>query len=199
MKHLFIIGGMGAGKSSATKALVDQGLAHIDLDKVGHDVLTWDIVRGELVDAFGDDILGDDGQIVRSRLAEKAFQNPAETRKLNRITMPRIEESFMDRIDELEASGTEAVVVEFSVFKNRVSLANSADVVIAILAPMDARIERAVASGFDEEDVRRRIARQITDADRVEAADVVFNNDSTKEALYNDVTAWWKEYSSASI
>lgn len=197
MKQLFIIGGMGAGKSSATKALVDQGLAHIDLDKVGHDVLTWDIVRGELVDAFGDDILGDDGQIVRSRLAEKAFQNPAETRKLNRITMPRIEESFMDRIDELEASGTEAVVVEFSVFKNRVSLANSADVVIAILAPMDARIERAVASGFDEEDVRRRIARQITDADRVEAADVVFNNDSTKEALYNDVTAWWKEYSSA--
>ncbi len=197
MKQLFIIGGMGAGKSSATKALVDQGLAHIDLDKVGHDVLTWDIVRGELVDAFGDDILGDDGQIVRSRLAEKAFQNPAETRKLNRITMPRIEESFMDRIDELEASGTEAVVVEFSVFKNRVSLANSADVVIAILAPMDARIERAVASGFDEEDVRRRIARQITDADRVEAADVVFNNDSTKEALYSDVKAWWKEYSSA--
>ncbi|MCI9628094.1 MAG: dephospho-CoA kinase [Eggerthellaceae bacterium] len=199
MKQLFIIGGMGAGKSSATKALVDQGLAHIDLDKVGHDVLTWDIVRGELVDAFGDDILGDDGQIVRSRLAEKAFQNPAETRKLNRITMPRIEESFMDRIDELEASGTEAVVVEFSVFKNRVSLANSADVVIAILAPMDARIERAVASGFDEEDVRRRIARQITDADRVEAADVVFNNDSTKEALYSDVKAWWKEYSSESI
>ena len=197
MKQLFIIGGMGAGKSSATKALVDQGLAHIDLDKVGHDVLTWDIVRGELVDAFGDDILGDDGQIVRSRLAEKAFQNPAETRKLNRITMPRIEESFMDRIDELEASGTEAVVVEFSVFKNRVSLANSADVVIAILAPMDARIERAVASGFDEEDVRRRIARQITDADRVEAADVVFNNDSTKEALYSDVKAWLKEYSSA--
>ncbi len=199
MKQLFIIGGMGAGKSSATKALVDQGLAHIDLDKVGHDVLTWDIVRGELVDAFGDDILGDDGQIVRSRLAEKAFQNPAETRKLNRITMPRIEESFMDRIDELEASGTEAVVVEFSVFKNRVSLANSADVVIAILAPMDARIERAVASGFDEEDVRRRIARQITDADRVEAADVVFNNDSTKEALYSDVKAWWKEYSSAGL
>lgn len=195
MKQLFIIGGMGAGKSSATKALVDQGLAHIDLDKVGHDVLKWEIVKNELVEAFGSDILGDDGEIVRSRLAEKAFQNPAETRKLNRITMPRIEESFMDQIDELEANGVEAVVVEFSVFKNRVSLANSADVVIAILAPMDARIERAVASGFDEDDVRRRIARQITDADRVEAADVVFNNDSTKEALYNEVVEWWKTYS----
>lgn len=194
MKQIFIIGGMGAGKSSATRALIDQGLAHIDLDKYGHEVLKWEVVRDELVEEFGEDILGDDGEIVRSRLAEKAFRNPAETRKLNKITMPRIEEMFMDKVDELEAQGIDAVVVEFSVFKNRVSLANSADVVIAILAPMDARIERAVASGFDEEDVRRRIARQITDADRVEAADVVFNNDSTKEALYDEVVSWWTDY-----
>ena len=48
------------------------------------------------------------------------------------------------------------------------SLAYDADVVIAVLAPLDVRIERAVASGFDEADVRRRIARQITDADRIE-------------------------------
>ena len=34
MKKLFIIGGMGAGKSTARKALVDAGLPYIDLDKV---------------------------------------------------------------------------------------------------------------------------------------------------------------------
>ena len=56
------------------------------------------------------------------------------------------------------------------------------------------RIERAVASGFSEEDVRARIARQITDADRIEAADVVFNNDGTPEELRNEVLAWWNEY-----
>ena len=67
--------------------------------------------------------------------------------------------------------------------------------VIAVLAPTDVRIERAVASGFDEDDVRRRIARQITDADRVEAADVVFNNNSTTDELYNKVLAWWDSYS----
>lgn len=194
MKQLFIIGGMGSGKSTATRALVDQGLAHIDLDQVGHDVLLWDVVKDELVEEFGEDILGDDGEIVRARLANKAFLTPATTRKLNRITMPRIEEAFLDQIDEFKEQGVEAVVIEFSVFKNRFSLANSADVVIAILAPMDARIERAVASGFAEEDVRRRISNQITDADRVEEADVVFNNDSTKEELYNQVTQWWKSY-----
>lgn len=195
MEKIFVIGGMGAGKSTARRALTDQGMEYIDLDSVGHEILKWEIVKEELVEAFGEDILDENGEVVRNRLAQKAFVSPAETRKLNRITMPRIEESYMDRIDELEAAGTDAVVVEYSVFKNRAtSLAWSADVVIAVLAPMDLRIERAIASGFEEEDVRRRISQQITDADRIEAADVVFNNDSTKEELYNKVVSWWNGY-----
>ena len=67
-------------------------------------------------------------------------------------------------------------------------------VVIAIIAPLELRVERAVASGFSEVDVRRRIARQITDADRIEAADVVFSNDSTPEVLHDKMLNWWKEY-----
>lgn len=197
MKQIFIIGGMGSGKSTASHALVDQGLALIDLDRVGHDILKWDIVKSDLAEAFGDEIFDENGEVDRKALAARAFVNAAETRKLNRITMPRIEETYLDRIDELKAAGTEAVVVEYSVFKNReTSIAYNADVVIAVLAPMDERIERAVASGFDEADVRSRIAQQITDADRVEASDVVFNNDSTKEELYNQVLNWWNSYNS---
>ena len=195
MKKLFIIGGMGAGKSTARKALVDEGLPFIDLDTVGLDVLMWDTVKEELVESFGEDILDEDGEVIRPALAKKAFVSPAETRKLNRITMPRIEDAYTDRLAELEREGHEAVVVEYSVFKSRASsLAYSADVVMAVLAPLDLRIERAVASGFEESDVRRRIAQQITDADRIEAADVVFNNDGTPDELRNQVLLWWQEY-----
>lgn len=195
MKKLFIIGGMGSGKSTARKVLAEQGVPFIDLDKVGHDVLEWDTVKDDLVEAFGADILGPDGRVVRSKVAAKAFTTPAETRKLNRISMPRIEESFTDQLDELEREGNKAVAVEYSVFKNRqTSMANGADVVIAVLAPLDARIERAVKSGWDETDVRNRIARQISDAERIEQADVVFNNDGTPEQLREKVIAWWTEY-----
>lgn len=194
MEKIFIIGGMGAGKSSARQALVDQGLAYLDLDKIGHEIHQWQIVKDDLVEAFGPTVLDDEGNVDRHELARIAFQNPANTRKLNRITMPRIEDAFTTKLDELEAQGVDAVVVEYSVFKSRtMSVAYMADIVMAIVAPLDMRIERAVASGFEEDDVRRRIAQQITDAERIEAADVVFNNDGTKEELYNQVLTWWKD------
>ena len=195
MEKIFIIGGMGAGKSTARKALVDQGLDYIDLDKIGHEIHSWQVVKDDLVDAFGTDVLDEDGNVNRRVLAAKAFKTPADTRKLNRITLPRIEDAFMTRLEELEASGCEAVVVEHSVFKSRsMSMADLADIIIAVLAPLEVRIERAVASGFDEKDVRRRIAQQITDAERIERADIVFNNDGTKEELYNQVVSWWHDF-----
>ena len=198
MEKIFVIGGMGAGKSTARKALVDQGLEYIDLYLIGHEILHWEIVKEDVSATFGKDVLDPDGEINRKALARKAFVSPAETRKLNRITQPRIEDAFTTKLDELEAAGCPAVVVEYSVFKSRqMSLAYLADIVIAVLAPLEVRIERAVASGFDEADVRRRIAQQITDAERIEQADVVFNNDGTKEELYNKVVNWWNEYNAA--
>lgn len=195
MEKIFVIGGMGAGKSTARKALVDQGLEYIDLDKIGHEIHHWEVVKEDVVATFGADVLDEDGEIDRKALARKAFVSPSETRKLNRITQPRIEDAFTTRLDELEAAGCPAVVVEYSVFRSRqMSLAYLADIVIAVLAPLEMRIERAVASGFEEADVRRRIAQQITDAERIEQADVVFNNDGTKEELYNKVVSWWNEY-----
>ena len=200
MKKIFIIGGMGAGKSTARKALTDQGLECIDLDVIGHEIHHWQVVKDELAEAFGEDIFDENGEVKRPALARKAFMSPSETRKLNRITMPRIEDAFTTRLDELEAAGCPAVVVEYSVFRSRrMSLAYLADVVVAVLAPLELRVERAVASGFEEQDVRRRIAQQITDAERVEQSDVVFTNDGTAEELYNKVLAWWNEYSATEM
>ena len=101
---------------------------------------------------------------------------------------------YQDTLAALEKDN-DYVVVEYSVFKGRESsLAYSADVIIAITAPLEMRVARAVSAGWEEEDVRSRIARQITDASRIDAADYVFSNDSTPEALREKVLTWWAEY-----
>ena len=195
---IFIIGGMGAGKSTATHALNKRGLKTIDLDKLGHEVLHWDTVKEDMVKEFGEDILDENGEIVRHRLAQKCFVTEEATHKLNSISMPRIEQAYMETLEELESKGHKACIVECSVFKSRNgSLAYTADVVVAVIAEMQTRIKRAVASGWQESDVRARIARQITDADRIEAADVVFTNDGTKEELEHQALKWWDSYRDA--
>lgn len=192
MRKLFIVGGMGAGKSTVVAALAERGLPVIDLDEVGHEVLTWDVVKDDLVATFGSDVLDEQGDVIRSVVARKAFAGAAETAKLNHITMPRIEEAYRNRLERLRIQGHDAVVVEYSVFKSREnSLAHDADAIIAVVAPLEQRIARAVASGFEEGDVRRRIARQITDAERIEAADVVFDNGGSPDELRNQVLTWW--------
>ena len=42
--------------------------------------------------------------------------------------------------------------------------------------------------------MRNRIAQQITDAARIEAADVVFANEGTPEDLRDQVISWWSSY-----
>ena len=54
MEKIFVIGGMGAGKSTARKALVDQGLEYIDLDLIGHEILHWEIVKEDVSATFGE-------------------------------------------------------------------------------------------------------------------------------------------------
>ncbi len=195
VKKLFVIGGMGAGKSIVSRTLAAQGCRLIDLDYIGHEVLSWDTVRNELQEIFGDDIISAEGTVKRRVLAAKAFATPASTRKLSHITMPRIEEVYADHIARLEREGASVVVVEYSAFKNReMSLAYSADSVIAVLADVEKRVERAVAAGWDEDDVRLRIARQITDEERAEMADVVFYNNGTLDELKAAVISWWNTF-----
>ena len=194
MKKIFIIGGMGAGKSTVTKVLADQGLPLIDLDHVGHEVLTFDYVKADLVEAFGEDILDAAGEIDRAVLAGKAFIDERHTSLLNSIMMPRIEEAFTNQVDELASDHT-VVVVEYSAFRTRErSLASSADCIVAVLAPVEMRVQRAVAAGWPEEDVRHRLARQISDTDRIDEADVVFHNDTDPESLQTQILAWWDEF-----
>ena len=191
MENILIIGGMGAGKSSATRALASQGLPVIDLDQLGHVVLTWDSVKKELRDAYGAGVFSTEGDVDRGALAAAAFVTKEGTETLNRITQPRIDQALRDELSRLAAEGHIAVVIESSSFTGQAPLVALADCIVVVTAPEELRVARAVAAGWREADVRARMARQLTDEERLRFATVSFVNDGTPEQLYDQVVSWW--------
>ncbi|MEG0376535.1 MAG: dephospho-CoA kinase [Raoultibacter sp.] len=196
MKTVFIIGGMGSGKSTVTKLFAEFGAPTIDLDVIGHEILTFDDTKHALEEAFGADIFDGEGNVVRGALATKAFASDEATAQLNSISMTRIVRQLDALLREFAADGASIVAVEVSAYDGPNGwFANVADAVVAVVAPEEKRIARAVAKGFDEADVRRRLAQQATDTERRAWADYVIENDSDFDALRDRAMQVWKKLS----
>lgn len=82
-KRIFITGGIGSGKSTLLDFLRSQGVATVEADKVGHEVLTFADTKAELAEKFGNDIFDDEGNVMRPALAAKAFVSPEMTALLD--------------------------------------------------------------------------------------------------------------------
>lgn len=197
MKIIVVIGGIGSGKSTVSKGFVSHGAAFIDLDEVGHDVLLRPDVIADMAAAFGKDILAEDGSVIRKSLAAKAFASPEATATLNSISHPRLIAEAKDRLAAFAQEGKAACVVEISPYDGPQGtfgvFTDMADATVAVVAPLDLRMERAVARGFSEEDVRNRIARQVSDDQRRAWADFVIENDSDLQTLQQRIDAVWNQ------
>ena len=201
MKIIVIIGGIGSGKSTVSKGFTRHGAAFMDLDQVGHDVLLRPDVIVDMVAAFGTDILDADGAVVRSALAAKAFATPQATAQLNEISHPRLIADAKERLAAFAAEGRPACVVEISPYDGPQGsfgvFTDMADATVAVVAPIELRVKRAVARGMDVADVRARMARQVSDEQRREWADYVIDNDADLDTLSARIDAVWDAIVSA--
>ena len=197
MKNILVIGGMGAGKSSVTQALAAQGLPVVDLDALGHDALLRATVKCHLKQAFGEDVLNVSGEIDRRALARAAFSSAAATEKLNSITQPCIIDMLRTTLEQLACEGHEMTVVESSSFTGQPELVNLAHCIVFVEAPEEQRIERLCAAGWQENDARARMARQLSDEEFARYAHVVFENTGAPEQLRDQVVTWLRSYQKA--
>lgn len=199
MKTCILIGGIGSGKSTVSSMLQERGAKRVDLDECGHETLLDPEVIRLLADTFGDEILDENGVINRSELAARAFVTQAKTIQLNAITQPRLLKVAQARLDRLEQEGCDIAVIEISAYDGPegtfAPLVRNSVGVIAVTSPTRLRIQRAVAKGFAEDDVRRRISRQVSDAQRVLWADYVISNKGTIDQLEEQVEHVWCDIS----
>ena len=113
MKVIGLTGNIGSGKSQAASILVELGAAHIDADKVTHEVYEpgtpgWQ----ELVQAFGRGILTPEETIDRKKVSQIVFKNAEAIAKLNKILHPKIRKEIESRLKQYREQGKKAVIVE---------------------------------------------------------------------------------------
>ena len=181
-KRIFITGGIGSGKSTLLDFLCSQGVATVEADKVGHEVLTFADTKAELAEKFGSDIFDEKGDVVRSALAAKAFVSPEMTALLDSVTLKRVYAESLRQLDNL-AQTHDFVALEMAILDGRDDFYKNADVVLAV-----------VGRGLTEEDARNRLKNQVPDSKREAIADMVFTNNGTIEDFENEIALWWESF-----
>lgn len=196
MRVIVITGGIGAGKSTAADFLRQKGAVVLDADRIAaHMMEKGSPVLARVVTEFGDDILYADGSLDRPALARLAFESAAATARLNSIVHPAVAREVGPALTNLRLlpDPPALVVIEVPLLAEAPVFAELADNVIAIVAPQDVRLQRAIFKGMTESDARRRMAVQATDAERAALADIVIVNDAGKERFVSELERIWEE------
>jgi dephospho-CoA kinase len=193
-----LTGGIGSGKSEVARMLAERGAVVIDADAVAREVVEpGSPALAHIAERFGTGVLRADGSLDRQALADIVFRDVTQLRALEQITHPAIRSLTAALIVEERQAGTDLVVHEVSILVEMGS-ADMYDLVVVVDAPEDVRVERAVARGMDEADVRHRLSLQASRSDLLDAADVVLDNSGDRASLHEQVDALWDRLSGTS-
>ena len=192
---MFVIGltgGIGTGKTHVSRLLEDLGATIVNADLLGHEVYApqsegWHAV----VDAFGDGIVADGGEIDRRALGGIVFSDPDALLQLNAIMHPRIYALAEQRLNSLAEQGVTNAVLEAALLIEAkwTPLVDEVWVTVSPEADVIARLQRR--NNMDEATARSRINSQMPQAERVEHADVVIENSATPEELSATIQGLW--------
>ena len=179
-----LTGTTGAGKSTVAEGHKKYGYAVIDADLIARIATERSSpLLPQLAEAFGADIINEDGSLNRKLLADRAFRSDFERNTLNSITHPEIIRLIEKKVQGAFWDGYEAVIIDApQLFES--GLAKSCNLVISVVAPEDVRLRRIMERDeMTEESARKRIRAQLPDDYFRQNSDFVIENTGNEEEL----------------
>jgi dephospho-CoA kinase len=171
----------------------DLGATIIDADAIAKEVLEPGQLGYEsIVNKFGDDILDSSGNIDRTILAAKVFENSSKLKELEDVVHPEVAGKVQEIRESLPAGTTVIYDTPLLVEKK---LQDQFDQVIVVLAPEPLRTQRLLARGLAERDIAARMSKQATDEQRQSVANYVIDNSGTLAQLRAQVLNVWNQIS----
>ena len=192
IKKVGLTGGIGSGKSTVSKLFRSNGIETIDADQIARDLTQPGTVEYKnIVKAFGDKVILDDGNLNRKLLGEIVFSDSRLRNTLEDIlhppikkTMHLISDGFTGKYCIMEIP----LLIETEQHKEM-------DRVLLVSCQLDQRIKRLKSSrGLDEETIRKVFSSQMSDSEKAKYSDEIISNDGTLETLKNDVNKLHQKY-----
>lgn len=173
MMKVGITGGIGSGKSTVCRLFAQRGVAVYDSDAEAKRLMAESPeLRAAVSARFGAEAYAG-GALDRPYLAGKVFSDPAALADLNALVHPAVLADFAAWAERQEGS---YVILESAILFDA-GLEDSVDRTVAVLAPLELRLERTCRRDkCDPEAVRRRIAAQSDDDVLSEKADYTLVN-----------------------
>ena len=189
-----ITGGIGSGKSAFSGLLVDRGALGVDADLVAREVADDPAVVQQLKEAFGEDLLDNEGKLDRRELGRRAFVSYQGGQRLEEIMRPPLAHAIWRKLERaLQSAGSGLGVFDASLIYEWGSEARF-DRVVVVDADEEIRVSWALARGvLQEAEIRERMARQMDPLEKKARADYVVDNNGNLGDLAVQANRLWGE------
>lgn len=180
-----VTGGTGSGKSTVAKILKHLGAKVINADKVAREVVCkGQKAYNELLAYFGNEIVDENGEINRKKLASIVFNDPQKLETLNAITHKYIAEKIAALICSYYRRNSSEVIVVDAPLPIRHGFLDLVDKVWVVTADKETRVKRVMErDGLSAEEAVSRINSQMSEAEYLKLADEVLVNNGNVEEL----------------
>jgi len=200
-----LTGGLASGKTTVAEMFASRGAYVLYADKVGHELMEpGQPVYEEIIRHFGESIVNADKSINRARLAEIAFGSD-RIEELNRIVHPAVGARLRLWMEEMSEFDPRSVLVFEAALILEAGLGKYFDKLVVVASRPQQKLERfakrTLKSDLSDEseharalsEAERRIGAQLSDQEKIAAADYVIDNSGELSHTERQVNKVYKE------
>ena len=187
-----LTGGIGSGKTEASREFARLGATVIDTDVLAHELVEpGQPALAEITAAFGNNILNAKGNLDRTRLREIVFSDTARRIKLEAILHPRIREQVIALVEQAETPYCVLVIPLLFETARDYPL----DRILVIDVPIEVQRQRVKARDqFSDKEIDAILKAQTSREQRLKVADDMVVNDGSLENLEREVGRLHQRY-----
>jgi len=203
-----LTGGLASGKTTVAQMFAARGAYVLYADGIGHELLKpGQLTYDQVIHHFGDSILNPDTSINRAKLAQIAFDG-GRIEELNKIIHPAVAAEMEKWIQETSEFDPCGILVFEAALILEAGLGKYFDKLIVVTSNPQQKLQRFASRVLGSDvsqhaklaealrEAERRIGAQLSEAEKVTAADYVIDNSGSLAETERQVNKIFKELQS---